>query len=189
MQPLSYHLTWKWVEYKDKLSALEKYMLWTPNSDAVPDCALHNHHEIMRQKGGCWNRAWRDGVLGDHLHISPLHLTSAFYLWLALHSRFPLQSTVVQWNRVQANTSRLCCAPTKPCASQQQTIPWLGVAHARCELCPSTCIYSASTVWESVPVLVTALYCTGIWLQVDKHTGTFPMQKVTSQLAFQAIPI
>lgn len=103
-------------------------MLWTPNSDARPDCTLRKRREIMRQKGRHWNRAWRER--GGCWEIS------VCYLWLVLPSRFPLQSAVAQWNRVQANTLKLCCASDLPYASQQPTIVGLGVAHSRCNLWP-----------------------------------------------------
>lgn len=44
------------MQYKDKLSA-EKYMLWTPNGDAISDCALRKHREIMRQKDRGWEKS------------------------------------------------------------------------------------------------------------------------------------
>lgn len=49
-------------------------MHWTSNSDAIPDCALRNHSEIMREKGGrCDDGAGRDGVQQNHLQVQPLH--------------------------------------------------------------------------------------------------------------------
>lgn len=136
--------TWNRAAYKDKLSALKKYMHLTPNSDAIPDCALHNRSGIMRQEGqaGC-----------GEIVFKSVHCTSLVFVtfgWLFIAGSL-YKSTITLWSGVQANISELCQAPTLPSASQRQTIrswewhiqdvaPDPPLTYTRCEHC----------VWESV---------------------------------------
>lgn len=115
-------------------------MHWTPNSDAIPDCALRNRDEIMREKGERCDGALRavGGAVRPSLDQVP-YLT-VYYLWLALHSRFLLQSPIVQWSRAQTN----CCAP-----ASQHSWEW----HIQDVTSDPPLM---RTVWENLTALVTA---------------------------------
>lgn len=96
--------TWKWAEYKDKLSALKNICTGLQSVMQSQIDALRNHGEIMREKGKQYKRALRDGGAVKSSSNPAVHLTTVCYLWLVFHSRFLLQSTIVQCHWVQTNT-------------------------------------------------------------------------------------
>lgn len=116
--------TWNRAPYKDKLSALKKYMHLTPNSDAIPDCALHNRSGIMRQKG-------RRGAVksSSSLSIAPhsclLPLAGSSQRAPSTKHHYTVKrSTGKHFRALSGSDSAICLAA----ANDSQ----LGVAHTRC---------------------------------------------------------
>lgn len=147
--------TWNRAAYKDKLSALKKYMHLTPNSDAIPDCALHNRSGIMRQEGqaGCGE------IVFKSVHCTSLVFVTFGWLFIAgslykapLHCEAEYRQTFQSFVRL-----RLCHLPRsgKRFAAGSGTYKmWLLTLHLR--------ILGANTVCGRV--LVTVLWAPALYL-------------------------